>query len=78
MCKLLVTRFFIFSILFSGVFVLDAFAAVSVQKITPQQSVPTAQQRSVEEVNSLIIDSYRSRLDRVLSDLYANIELASG
>jgi hypothetical protein len=31
----------------------------------------------VEEVNSLIIGSYKSRLDRVLDDLYFNIEEAS-
>ena len=63
---------------FAGVFVSNASAAVTPQKISTSQSTTTAQQRSVEEVNSLIIDSYRSRLDRVLSDLYANIELASG
>ena len=31
----------------------------------------------MEEVNSLIIGSYKSRLDRVLDDLYNNIEEAS-
>jgi hypothetical protein len=35
------------------------------------------QKRAVEEVNTLIIDSYRARLDQVLEELYANIAKAS-
>ena len=55
-----------------------AFAAPS----TPAPSVASSnaaieKQKAVEEVNSLIIGSYKSRLDRVLDDLYTNIEEAS-
>ena len=62
---------------FAGAFVGSASAATAPQKTVAPAPNTTAQQRSVEEVNSLIIDSYRSRLDRVLDELYANIEIAA-
>ncbi len=35
------------------------------------------QKKAVEEVNTLIIDSYRARLDKVLEELYTNITTAT-
>ncbi len=67
----------------------EAFAAPvapkapTTQKTAPLPSTTLVDQKeiqkkkSIEEVNTLIIDSYRTRLDRVLDTLYANIRLAS-
>jgi hypothetical protein len=56
----------------------STFAATNTPTSSAASSNATVeQQKAVEEVNSLIIGSYKSRLDRVLDDLYFNIEEAS-
>jgi hypothetical protein len=46
-------------------------------KASSERANVLEQKRAVEEVNTLIIDSYRARLDQVLEELYANIAKAS-
>lgn len=42
------------------------------------ESPQAAEKRqAIEDVNSLIIDSYRARLDRTLTELYDNIQVAT-
>lgn len=67
----------------------SAFAAVKptarVQKPvaatveTKQVDTPEASEkkRAIEDVNTLIIDSYRNRLDKTLVELYDNIRIAT-
>jgi hypothetical protein len=61
----------------SALFVPSSFASSRVADTKTVNTSTAEQQRAVEEVNSLIIGSYKSRLDRVLDDLYNNIEVAS-
>jgi hypothetical protein len=75
-------RYFLQTAMLSSIWALflssTAFAApnTSTPSVTSNNAA-IEKQKAVEEVNSLIIGSYKSRLDRVLDDLYSNIEEAS-
>lgn len=57
------------------------FQKISVQSTKESDATETSQaaekRQAIEDVNSLIIDSYRARLDRTLTELYDNIKIAT-
>ncbi|MFZ4461142.1 MAG: hypothetical protein ACOYN2_00955 [Patescibacteria group bacterium] len=55
-----------------------AIQQVATKEAEAIESSQAAEKRqAIEDVNSLIIDSYRARLDRTLAELYDNIQVAT-
>ena len=76
---------YLLALLLGGIYGVGSVSAATpaIRSTQPQKSIPTVtaeqsqKKKTMEEVNTLIIDSYRTRLDRVLEMLYTNIRIAA-
>lgn len=77
-------RFALFLLVFLSLGTSGAFAAstntgsgMSGTVTVPETPKTVEKRRAIEDVNALIIDSYRVQLDRILKELYENIRIAT-